>query len=113
MATYMGFITVHPDYATETAARQREGGHAAHEDERMIQRMSTMVDELPSFVKFIVTYSPVGFTFSAGPDPSVMIVEAEDARELLAVNRHYGGFLDIRWVPATARTAHPAAAAAG
>ena len=100
MAVYMGFGRRDPDYAAQVAAKHREEGWS--EDLVARDRVATLLDALPPTVAFEGTFVPMGSTWADGDDPAVMIAETDNPADLLAINRHYAGYVNFRWVPAFA-----------
>ena len=63
------------------------------------QKVIELRDSLPSTIKLIGSYAPLG---GASPTrPSVWIAETNDPAELAFINNWYQGWLEFEWVPAT------------
>ena len=99
MATYIGYYRINEGMRRENDEKSRASGEP-YVSPAMREKVVGIRDALPSSIKLIGSYAPIGAMTQTYP--AVWIVETDDPAELVFVNNWYRGFIDFEWVPATA-----------
>lgn len=98
MATYIGYYRPNPGFLQQGDEQAREAGEQVV-NPTMREKVIGLRDALPSSMRFIGSFNPMGRSDSR---PGVWIVETDNPDDLLFVSTWYTGFLDFDWAPCTA-----------